>query len=320
MKAHQLFNSEKTFDDTHNVCYINEHVNEVIEVDAVLYQAFSLLQEYDNRCLYLAPVYADYNNMFYSSFDYEAENFDPYLNEETAKFFSEVVVYINDPTQIELELLGDNQIRLNVSESYLRYAEEMGITSFIDFFWLKNAFIIDYLADVMTENGYTLGVISSYDGYSRNLDQRDTTYALNLFDRVGLSIYPAGVMTYSQPVSIVFLRDFAMSSLDVQHYYERENGEVRSAYIDPTDGLCKSAISNLVGYSRTAGCAETVLNLIPIYIADALDTEMLYELPQKKIEFLYCADAVIFYSDASVTISELYDNGQVRYSLSYVGK
>ena len=320
VKAHQLFNSEKTFDDTHNVCYINEHVNEVIEVDAVLYQAFSLLQEYDNRCLYLAPVYADYNNMFYSSFDYEAENFDPYLNEETAKFFSEVVVYINDPTQIELELLGDNQIRLNVSESYLRYAEEMGITSFIDFFWLKNAFIIDYLADVMTENGYTLGVISSYDGYSRNLDQRDTTYALNLFDRVGLSIYPAGVMTYSQPVSIVFLRDFAMSSLDVQHYYERENGEVRSAYIDPTDGLCKSANSNLVGYSRTAGCAETVLNLIPIYIADALDTEMLYELPQKKIEFLYCADAVIFYSDASVTISELYDNGQVRYSPSYVGK
>ena len=38
-KAYQLFNNDQSFDGVNNVYYINQHPNEVIEVDPVLYNA-----------------------------------------------------------------------------------------------------------------------------------------------------------------------------------------------------------------------------------------------------------------------------------------
>ncbi|MCD8014832.1 MAG: hypothetical protein LUG99_16995 [Lachnospiraceae bacterium] len=58
---------------------------------------------------------------------------------------------------------------LFVSDDHLAYAEETGFLSYIDFFWMKNAFIIDYLTDTLIEKGYTQGASSSYDGFDRNL-------------------------------------------------------------------------------------------------------------------------------------------------------
>ena len=55
---------------------------------------------------------------------------------------------------------------------------------------------------VMLENGYTRGVISSYDGFFRNLDERDVSYSFHIFDRVGQDIYPAAVMEYNGPESL----------------------------------------------------------------------------------------------------------------------
>lgn len=94
---------------------------------------------------------------------------------------------------------------------------------------MKNAFITDYVADVMIDNGYTLGSLTSYDGFTRNLDQTsaitklnagpDTSgtaeenadYSFNLYDRQGNIIYPAGVMHYDGAESIVSLHNYPMS-------------------------------------------------------------------------------------------------------------
>ena len=42
---------------------------------------------------------------------------------------------------------------------------------------------MDYLADLMIENDIS-GAISSYDGFNRNLDEREQSYSFNIFDRV----------------------------------------------------------------------------------------------------------------------------------------
>ena len=94
---------------------------------------------------------------------------------------------------------------------------------------MKNAFITDYVADVMIENGYTLGSLTSYDGFTRNLDltsaitkfkcrsgcfrdsRRKCDYSFNLYDRQGNIIYPAGVMHYNGAESIVSLHNYPMS-------------------------------------------------------------------------------------------------------------
>ena len=78
-------------------------------------------------------------------------------------------------------MLGDNKVCLNVSDEYLAFLQENGVDSLIDFGWLKNAFVVDYLAEVMIARGYTLGAITSYDGYTRNFDSLNTEYAFNVF-------------------------------------------------------------------------------------------------------------------------------------------
>lgn len=319
-KAYQLFHTSMPFDGVKNLYYINRHPNEEIEVDEVLYKAFSLLEKYDSRTIYLAPIYIQYNNLFGCNDDAETVDFDPYQNEEMAAYFAEISTFAKDEHAVGIELLGDNSIRLFVSEAYLEYASEAGFSEFIDFYWMKNAFIVDYIADTMKVNGYVLGSISSYDGYVRNLDDfSNSEYAFNLFNRVGNTVHQAGVMKYNHAMSIVFLRDYPANSLDWQHYYEFRNGIVRTAYIDVADGFCKSAVHNLVAYSRNNSCAEIMLQVIPVYIADFFDAKNLSLLVEQGIYAVYGEEHTIYYNEPDLRLTDLYDKDGVRYHAEYTG-
>ncbi|MCD7842657.1 MAG: hypothetical protein LUG56_09350 [Lachnospiraceae bacterium] len=314
--AWQNFHNEETYDGVYNVCYINAHPNEEIVVDDVLYNAFALMEESGGRQLYLGPIYTEYNNLFYCSDDWETAEYDPYQNEEVAEYFAEVLSYACSDEHIQLQLLGNNTILLSVSDEYLAYAEETGFISYIDFFWMKNAFIIDYIADTLIENGYTLGAISSYDGFVRNLDTSGTEWSFAIYDRVDQTVYQAASMQYEGPKSIVFLRDYMMnSSFDVQHYYELESGEIRTSYIDTEDGFCKSSVNSLVSYSEDLGCAEILLQIIPVYIADEFDADALDDLQENGIYSVYCEDRTIISNDPDIVLEDLYEENGVTYVL-----
>lgn len=310
VKAYQLFTNDGESGNLHNVYYINRHPNEEIEVDALLYRAFETCEAYGNRNLYLAPVYEQYDSLFYCNEDWETESFDPLQNEELAVSFAELSAFARDAGQVEVQLLGDNRIRLYVSEDFLKYAEETYISSFIDFYWMKNAFIADFIADVMLENGYTRGSISSYDGFIRNLDDSGTGYSFNLYDRVGQNVYPAAVMQYTGSVSIVYLRDYRMNSLDFQHYYEFADGRIRTAYLDVADGLSKAAVPNLVSYSESEGCANLLMQMIPAYITDSFNRE---NLPAYSV---FCEDGVVYHNDPDLKLTDLYEDDRISYKSS----
>ena len=169
VKVYKIFSSDESFEGITNVYDLNRHPNETMVVDDALYHAFELIAETGNRAIYLAPVYTEYDNLFFCNDDSETVNYDAYQNGEVAAYFSEVAAYSNDPSDVNVELLGGNQVKLSVSDDYLAFAEKNFISDFIDFSWMKNAFITDYVADVMIENGYTLGSLTSYDGFTRNL-------------------------------------------------------------------------------------------------------------------------------------------------------
>lgn len=310
VKAYQLFTNDGESGNLHNVYYINRHPNEEIEVDALLYRAFETCEAYGNRNLYLAPVYEQYDSLFYCNEDWETESFDPLQNEELAVSFAELSAFARDAGQVEVQLLGDNRIRLYVSADFLKYAEENYISSFIDFYWMKNAFIADFIADVMLENGYTRGSISSYDGFIRNLDDSGTGYSFNLYDRVGQNVYPAAVMQYTGSVSIVYLRDYRMNSLDFQHYYEFADGRIRTAYLDVADGLSKAAVPNLVSYSESEGCANLLMQMIPAYITDSFNRE---NLPAYSV---FCEDGVVYHNDPDLKLTDLYEDDRISYKSS----
>lgn len=319
--AYQLFHTSQGFDGVHNLYYINHHPNEEIEVDEVLYQAFAAIERYGDRGIYLAPVYVQYSNLFGCNDDVETANFDPWQNEEIAGYFAEVTAFAGDRDEIDIRLLGDHRVMLYVSDAYMEYAAGIGFSEYIDFYWMKNAFIADHIADTMKANGFVLGSISSYDGFVRNLDDASgSEYAFNLFDRDGTSVYQAGVMRYDHAVSIVYLRNYpANNSLDWQHYYEFQDGVIRTAYIDAADGYCKSAVNNLVSYAQNSSCAEILLQVAPIYISDHFQEDRLRALAQEGIYSIYCEDRTVLYNEPSLLLTDLYDRDGVKYRSRCVG-
>lgn len=313
VRAHQLFHTNQNFDNMQNLYYVNQHPNEIIEVDPVLYHAFETLQDYGSRWIYFAPVYAEYANLFGCKDDSETVSFDPYQSEEVAAYFAEIAAFANDSSMIALELLGENRIRLFISEEYLAYAKSIGFSCFIDFFSLKNAFIIDYLAEELISHNYTFGHITSYDGFLRNLDGSGETYSYQLYDRVGQHVYPAAELVYQNTISIVSLRNYMLSTMDRQHYYELANGEIRTSYIDSADGFCKSTVNNLTGYAYNKGCVDVALGLMPIYAADTFHEPALSSLQDKGIYSVYGKDYVLYYNEDSLLLSALYENGNITY-------
>ncbi len=316
-KAYKLFDSELLFDGVSNVAYINAHINEEISVDPVLYDAFSKIEAYGSRYLYLAPVYGEYDAAFFGiEMPSAAAELDPYVNLEFAQELSTLAEYAASPEHISLNLLGDSKIMLSVSEEYLEFAKEYGITSYIDFYRTKNAFIIDYLAQVLQENGFGCATITSYDGYTRNLDVRGDEYVFNIFDRVGGEVYRAAELYYTAPRAVVSFRDYPASERESYNYY-MYGDRIISPFIDTADGLYRCAVSSLTAYSGHMGCADVLLRVLPVYISDAVDAEALESLADDKIYSVWCEDSVIYSTDEKARIEGIYSDEERGYTLAH---
>ena len=304
-----------TVGGVHNVRFLNDHPNREVEVDAALYAAFEQIAASGDRSLYLAPVYEIYDGVFHCDDPSQTAEFDPCQNDALRAWFAEVCAYAADPSQVDLELLGDSCVRLNVSEEYLAFAREEEIGSFIDFYWMKNAFIADYLAGRLMAGGYSVGTLSSFDGFLRNLDaSEDTDYSLGIYDRADTVIRQAAVLHYRGAKSFVCLRSYPLNDAAGQYYCVLPDGEIRTPFLDVRDGLCKSAVDDLTACSESAGCAEILLKLIPVYIAEEFKPEFLTDLAEEGIQSIWCEDAVICHTEEKAELGELYDGEDVRYT------
>lgn len=275
-KAYALFYNESTEGGLHQ---INANPNESVEIDSILYQAFLRMQESGSRALYLAPVYATYDQVFYSVDTIVAEDCDPTGNPELRDYVLKLAGYANDPQAVQLELQADNRVCLKVGREYQTFVEENEIADLLSFGWLRNAFVVDYLAQQLAERGFTNGYITSVDGFTRNLDLRDQAYSLNLFEK-GSSV---AVMEYRGGLSCAFLRSYPMYQEDKVRYYTFSDGRTVTALIDPNDGQSKAATDQLVSYSTDLGCAELALSLLPLYVTDSFSEEGINALTDRNI-------------------------------------
>lgn len=314
--AYRCFHNEEEFDGPANICTLNRHPNETLTVDKALYDALTVMEQSGSRALYMGPIYNRYDDLFSCTDDSQLVDFDPRLSEEVRLEYQTIAAYARDEQAVKVELLGDNQVCLRVSQEYLAFAAEEGIDDFIDFSWMKNAFIADYLAEGLRSKGYCRGAVSSYDGFTRNLDESDSGFALQLYDRQGKTVYPAAVMEYQGPMSIITLRDYPMNDLDKRRFYELSHGEIRNMYLDISDGYCRSALPNLVCYSKEKGCGELLAAMLPVYIADRFDPEALRALEQQGVKSITFQNGAIFRSDPSLVLSQFYDKDGVTYTLA----
>ncbi|MBQ6996968.1 MAG: hypothetical protein IJN60_01160 [Oscillospiraceae bacterium] len=301
-KAYQLFNNDYASTELQNIRYVNEHINEAITVDPALHKALSAIVKAENRSIYLAPVYAEYSALFLSQSDVEAAQNDPARQPDTQAFISAAAGFANDPAMINLEIIDSQTVRLTVAQAYLDFAVEYGIENFLDFSWMKNAFIADYIADELIQAGYTNGYISSYDGFTRNLMNTDDKFALNLYHRVGTDVYLPAALEYTGGCSLVALRDFPVTDADRWHYYAFSDGKIASLMLDPATGTQKSAVSAMIGYSVSASCSEILLSIAPLFIADSLDTAAVNSLTGQGIYTVYPQDKAVYANDPAISL------------------
>lgn len=301
--AYQIFNNEYASDELHNIHYVNTHFNEEITVESALYKALSAIAKADNRNIYLAPAYAQYGQLFVCENDVEAMQYDPQRQDETKAYIAEVVKFANDPQMISIEILGNQKICLNVAQEYLEFIAANEIAYVLDFSWMVNAFIADYIADVLLENGFSNGYLSSYDGFTRNLLKTEDKFTLNVYHRTGREVTLPAAMTYTGSCSIVSLRDFPLSNSDRWHYYAFEDGRIASLMLDPADGAEKSAVASLISYSQTASCADILLSIAPLFVADSLDAQRLNALAEDEIYTVYPGLDAVYTNDGSLNIS-----------------
>lgn len=307
--AYQMFHTVERFEDVVSLRELSQRPNEELEVDPALYRAFEMVREAGDRTIYLGPVYARYGDLFSCGDDVMLADFDPRLSQEVAAEYAAYAAYAADPGHIDVELLGENRLRLRVSEEYLAYARREGIDCLLDFGWLRNAFVTDYLADTMAEGGFTSGSIVSWDGFARCLDGREgQTYTLDLLDELepGLPIY-AGRVEYQGPMAMAALRSFPALERDAERFYRLRDGQVRTMYLDPADGLCRSAADSLTGCSTALGCAGLALKLGPVFIADKLDTAALDRLEAEGVHTVCCQGRTLRASTPALPVIDLYE-------------
>ena len=261
-----------------NLRDVNDGAGETVTVAQPLYDALELIERYGNRSLYLAPVYVEYDRIFRSESQAEAASYDPAQNPELVEYISQLAAFANDPEQISLELLENSQVRLNIGRDYQEFAQRYEIDTFLDFGWMKNAFIADFIAQKLTEQNLTHGYLVSADGFTRNLDSSGQSYGLDLLDRYENIVYAPAKLSYTGPVSIVSMRNYPLSDRDRWQYYGFDSGRIVTAMVDPKDGMSKSATDNLVGISQELGCGEVLLQLAPLYVTEQLDENALQAL------------------------------------------
>lgn len=292
--ALEIFSSDVEAEGGGNLYYLNSRPNEDVAVDGALYSALEQLEGSGTRYHYLAPLYEQYYAMFNSASDAEAAEYDPRLNDAQAEFFSQIAAFASDSGEIALELLGDNNVRLHVSEEYMRFAEANGVTTFIDLTWMKNAFIADYIAQELIDAGYTHGALISDDGFMRCLDdETGAEYSFTFSHRDGTTITNLSTLQFSGTVSIAYLHDYPLESGNSGGYYLYSDGTLRSAFLDTADGLDRSCVPELAAYSFEDGCAGLALKLAPVFISSDLDMNELAELEKDGITVYYTQDGVL---------------------------
>lgn len=311
-RAYRVFSAYEPCEESNNLYALNRSVNTPIQVDPLLYRAFEQVERLGSRYVYLAPVYAEYQSLFFCTEDWETQGFDPYQNEDIRLFVGQAAAFARSPADVRVELLGNSTLQLTASDAYLAFAAEYGIESLVDFFWMKNAFIIDALAQVMEDAGYNRGVISSYDGFVRCLSAPQLRYFFSLYDRPqGQQVCKAARLSYAGGTSLVSLRSFPLTPQKEIYSYQFADGTVRTAFVDLADGMSRSALPAMLATSHSAGCAETLLRLVPFYIADTLDEAGLMTLAEQGIFPLYPLNGRIMASDSDVTLDDVAEGYQV---------
>ena len=304
----RLFSSDTEYSGVFNIAYINAHAGEDIVVDSALYSALSKMETEGDAQHYLGITLEIYDAVFSSDGDGYASLQDPVKNEEMKSITLRACEAARDRGAVKLVLLGNNTVRLEVSAEYSAFASEYGLSRYIDLGIFENAFITDCIADTLVSEEMTLGAISSYDGYARNLDTRDKDYSFSFYAKHGDAVYPVCDIGYSGGIATYAARIYPTGEVDALDFYLYSDGVSAHRFIDSLSGEYKSALPEILLASSDKKCSDLALRVYSALVSDSLDTGAF-----SGVSAVWLDGKTVKYTGADISLSDPYRDEKIDF-------
>ena len=315
--AEKLFSASSEDLSARGLSVLSANANKPVTIAPEVYHALSLLKNANSREIFLAPVYEQYNTLFFCPTDEEAGTIDPAVNEEQRETIAEMAAFASDPAHIDILLGEENSATLFVSDEYLAYARENGIETFLDLYWMKNAFAADYIADRLIAEGYSDGYLACGEGFTRSLGG-NVPLSSTVYDRTEKKLFKAAALQFGTVKSVVVFHDFPASRSNDSLYYQYADGRMVTPYISVSDGLCRASVSNLTVCSDSEGCAAVMLAAKNAYFSREFSGDRLRKEWGDRFRFVFTRDNTVFLSSPEIKVSDLLNDGTVTYTAEVI--
>ena len=258
-------------EEPRNLAWLNRHPDTETEIAPVLYRAMQTSLT-NGRWIYLGPLYEMNESMLAARTDAEAEQSDPRRNPEMAEFLAEILPLLQTDEHIRVEFSEGNRVCLHLSEELRTLGESYGVERWIDFGWQRGAYLTDAIAAALSAAGAEHGVLTHQQGFIRCME-KDQTFRMDLRGPKGTGQGWSGSLTYTGPMSLLFLS--ALPSSDMPAGYRYEDGTLRTPWISAADGLDHAPVDTLVAAAREAECADLLAQVLPALTRDAWEEDLL---------------------------------------------
>ncbi len=309
-KYSKLFSSDTAYEGVKNIHYINTHSGEAIVVDGALYSALLEIEESTEGLHYLGIVLEIYDAVFSCDGDAYASEVDPMKDAEMRGITLEACQFLNSGDAIKLEFLGNNTLKLSVSQEYVDFASKYGLSRYIDLGVFTNAFVVDAISEALIKENLTFGAISSYDGYSRNLDNRDKEYLFTFMAKKGDTVYPVCEATYSGSIATYTAKTYPTSELDVLDFYLYSTGESAHRFIDKSVGEYKSDMPELLLASKAEDCASLAVRAYKALVRDTFNQDAV-----SGVTAVWLDGFTVCHLGDALTLSAPYSNGEIAFNI-----
>ena len=213
-------------------------------MEPLLYSALESYLETGDRSIYYGPLLSRYYALFACQNDEDASLYDPARNDQAASFANRISQYAQDPQSIRLELLGNGKVFLHVSQDYLAFAQEQELDRFLDLGFVREAFVLDAVAQALVEAGLTNALLTAADGYSRCLCAQET--AVNLLEPGTNGVRHVATALWQGPGAAATVWGASQGQDNGLRGYTYADGTVRPSVLDAATGQLKAANANLI--------------------------------------------------------------------------
>lgn len=275
--------------DAVNLYTISAHPNAEVTVEPLLYSALESYLETGDRSIYYGPLLSRYYALFACQNDEDASLYDPARNDQAASFADRIAQYARDPQSIRLELLGNGKVRLHVSQDYLAFAQEQELDRFLDLGFVREAFVLDAVAQALMEAGLTNALLTAADGYSRCLWAQET--AVNLLEPGTNGVRHVATALWQGPGAAATVWGASQGQDNGLRGYTYEDGTVRPSVLDAATGQLKAANANLILFGDDS---------VGVLALDAQKAMASWNLDG--LRYLYSRDGEVFCTDPNVKI------------------